>query len=102
MCLAALTVRVIRMLMVQNRGGGRGRAARNQPPSGVSRPPDHQLEVIKVIYDLASICEGLCDAGPDPNRVDLRDLKGRLRGLYPHVFTVHETDVAQEVSDEDL
>lgn len=83
-----------------------GRGGRVQKPAEpervrFSRQPDVRSELPKLVYELLSICEGFCEAGPDPRRVDLRDLKGRLRAMYPKVFRMSQIDLLQELAEQD-
>lgn len=81
----------------------KGRVQKTRPAEvpGVTRRVDPEGVLSQVVYDLVRLCEGFCEAGPDARRIDLRALRFRLSQAYPGRFAVSETDLMQQLAEED-
>lgn len=80
---------------------GKGGTQKNAEPSeGVSRPPAADRRgLARAIWELSLIVEGFCDAGPDAQRIDLRDFRRSLERKFN--IGVTATDVAQDCAEDD-
>lgn len=81
--------------------GGRGRVQNtDRPQPGVTqRAHPDPGGVASLLWETLCILEGFCEAGPDPRRVDLRDLRSRIAHRFG--FVTNDSALAQDLEEMD-
>lgn len=80
-----------------------GRVKNKRPAEvpGVSRAADRNAVLPQVVHDLLRLVEAQLPTGPSPQRIEVRDIRFRLRRAFPELFELSETDLMQQLAEED-